>query len=311
MNGKLVRWYDATVHPGVHVIHYSTSAIEGIKARRVNGNSAVLELPEHINRLFNSMQTGFYVPDSNIPVTREQMIQGVIDTVVANKLDEAYIRPVLYLDNIGWKPGNPAATPPTEGNYMGFMLDGSKIPVKAFIIVVPFRYIGTNVRAKVVDTTRGASSSMPPSAKVGTNYGSSIRGTTEAKIAGFDDAVQLEPNRTYVAEAPGANIFIYDGRYLITPSQGNILPGFTRKSVMELANDLGVRVVERPITKDEMMNVAVEAFFSGTAAGIADIRQIDKKTLKRDLSLQMQNLFEKYARGEHDLSHGRLTHYRV
>lgn len=261
-DGELVRWEDATVHVLAHALHYGTGYFEGIRCYELaGGRSAVFRLPEHMRRLADSGKIlGF-----PLPYTVEQLCKATAEVIRANKLKACYIRPLAFL-GLG---------------ELGIYVPNN--PVNVCIAVWPWgAYLGdegiqNGIRAKVSSYTRHHVNVMMTKSKTSGNYVNSVLAKAEVKKSGYDEAVMLD-SEGYVSEASGENIFIVrDGKIKTTPLT-SILPGITRDSIITLARDLGYEVVEDRFTRDELY-IADEAFFTGTAAELTPIREVDDRPI--------------------------------
>ncbi len=253
MDGRFVDWKDATVHVLSHALHYGSGAFEGIRCYSTGKGPAIFRFKEHIDRLWRSCA----VFEMDIPYTKEEFMQAGIELIKKNGLDACYIRPIIFFGykNLGVNP---------EGN-----------PINCVIATWPWgSYLGKDVvRVKVSDTIRIHPKSTDTSAKICGHYVNSIQANMEAKKAGYDEALMLDEGG-YVTEGSGENLFIVKDGALITPPIGNILPGITRDSVMQLARGMGIPVEERRITLEDV-KTADEVFFTGTAAEVVAIGEID------------------------------------
>lgn len=257
MDGKLVDWQDAKIHVLTHTFHYGGGVFEGIRFYETSKGPAVFRLKEHIQRLFDSA-----VPfRMNIPFTQEEIEEATKLTVRVNQVQSGYIRPIVYY---GY-------------GKMGLAIQGAVVNVS--IAVWPWgSYLGDDaVRVKVTKILRTHPDSTAPHAKICGNYANSILASIEAKEAGFDEALLLDYQGN-VAEGPGENIFIVKQKALITPPLGNVLPGITRRSIMEVAPTLGFSVTEKVLQVKDVYE-ADEAFFTGTAAEVTPIKQLNDRTI--------------------------------
>lgn len=262
LDGEMVRWEDATIHVLTHALHYGTAYFEGIRCYELSDRrSAVFRLPEHLRRLSDSGKIlGF-----PLPYSVEQLTEATLELIRANKLKECYIRPVAFvgLGDMGlYAPNNPVNVSIAVwpwGAYLGD--EGLKI----------------GIRAKVSSYTRHHVNVMMTKSKAAGNYINSVLAKHEVKKAGYDEAVMLDAEG-YVSEASGENIFIVRDRKLKTTPLTSILPGITRDSVITLARDKGYEVVEERFTRDELYT-ADEAFFTGTAAEVTPIREVDDRQI--------------------------------
>ena len=262
LDGELIRWEDAKVHVLTHALHYGTAYFEGIRCYELaDGRSAVFRLPEHMRRLADSGKIlGF-----PLPYTEAQICQAAIDVIQANNLKECYIRPLAFvgLGDLGlYAPNN---------------------PVNVCIAVWPWgAYLGDEglqkgIRAKVSSYTRHHVNVMMTKSKGSGNYINSVLAKHEVKKAGYDEAIMLDAEG-YVSEASGENIFMVRDRTIKTTPLTSILPGITRDSIIRLARDKGYEVVEERFTRDELYT-ADEAFFTGTAAELTPIREVDDRQI--------------------------------
>jgi len=258
-NGKFVPWEQAQVHVFSHAIHYGSSVFEGIRAYSTPRGTGVWCLPQHVDRLFHSARI-YHMP---IPYTKEQMTEAILDTVRVSKFPSCYIRPIAFrgYDTIG--------------------VDPRSCPVDVAIGVIEWgRYLGPEAIEQGVDVCvsswrRMAPDTFPALAKIGGHYTNSQLMVMEAKERGFDEAIALDV-AGYVSEGPGENIFVVWRNVLYTPPLGaSVLMGITRDCAITIAKDLGYEVREQMIPR-EMLYVADEIFFSGTAAEISPIRSVDR-----------------------------------
>lgn len=261
-NGETVPWDEANVHVLTHTLHYGLGAFEGIRAYKCsNGKSAVLKLPEHMERLYTSA----HVAGIEIPYDLQTLCDAVMNLLRENGLDEAYIRPIAFIGagQKGILPGdntiNVAIAVWPWGTYLG---DDA---------------ITNGIRVKISSYTRMNVNSFMTKAKICGNYVNSVMARQEAADLGFDEAILLD-SEGYVAEGSGENIFIVRNGVLKTPPLTSILEGITRKCVLDLAADEGIPVKEERFTRDELY-IADEAFFTGTAAEVTPIREVDGKKI--------------------------------
>lgn len=242
-----------------HALHYGTSAFEGIRFYEGDGQSYIFKLQDHLERMEFSIRSLSIEP----PYSIEEMKQAILDTIRAEGHKSGYIRPFFYAGKSG----------------LGLNPAKSKAEIDASVIVLPWgKYLEENViTVKIAKTRRVNPDANDPRAKVGGMYVNSIRANQEAINAGYNEALLLDGNGN-VAEGSGENIFMVKGGELYTPSTGNILPGITRKTIMELAGELNLNVTERTITPDELID-ADELFFTGTAAEVTPIGKLDDTTI--------------------------------
>lgn len=262
MNGKFVEWDDAKIHVLTHVIHYGSSFFEGIRCYKTKQGSAVFRLDDHIHRLMNSSK----IFRAEIPYTIDEIKQACIDTVSINKLEACYIRPIAYrgFDEIGVNPLNNPVDLTIAAYEWGSYLGKGAVENGIDVCVSSWRRIAPN--------------SIPTMSKIGGAYMNSQLVKMEAIVNGYAEGIALDLNG-YVSEGSGENIFLIHEGQILTPGYSNsILPGVTRKSVIRLAQDLGLEVKETNIMR-EMLYIADEMFFTGTAAEITPIRSVDKITI--------------------------------
>ncbi len=261
-NNEMVSWDDAIVHVLAHTLHYGLAVFEGIRAYRCDDTqSAVFRLDDHVNRLYSSA----HIAQMEIPYTKEQAKEAILELLVVNDLDEAYIRPIAFIGGgkIGLHPGDN--------------------PINLVIAAYPWgTYLGEGALTKGITTkissyTRMAVNSFMTKAKISGNYVNSVQAKLEATSLGFDEAILLD-SEGYVAEGSGENIFIVKDGLLKSPPLTSVLDGITRRSVMEIAKDEGIEVDEQRFSRDELY-IADEAFFTGTAAEITPIREVDRRAI--------------------------------
>ena len=262
MDGKLVDWDAAQVHVLTHTLHYGLGVFEGIRSYKcADGRSSVFRLKEHMERLFASAHIGLI----DIPYTCDELCKAVVETLKANSLDEGYIRPLVYLGD----------------GSMGLLPKDN--PVRVSIAAWAWgAYLGEEglakgIRVKVSSFARNNPNSSMTKAKITGNYVNSILAKKEAAGMGFDEALLLDTDG-YVSEGSGENIFIVKDGALKTTELMTVLQGITRDSVIKIAGDKGFKVIEERFTRDELYT-ADEAFFTGTAAEITPIREVDSRAI--------------------------------
>jgi len=262
MDGKLIDWKDAKVHVLTHTLHYGLGVFEGIRVYKLdNGKSAILKNYEHTQRLLNSAK----IMQLKVDYSIEELMKANIDTVKANGLKSGYIRPVIFVGegNMGLFPGdNPIQVVIAAwewGAYLGE--DG----------------INNGIRVKTSSYSRYPVNVSMTKAKVNGSYVNSILAKREAVTLGYDEALMLDPDG-YVSEASGENIFVIKDNVIYTTPPTSILPGITRAAVMLLAEELGYKVKEERFSRD-FIYIADEAFFTGTAAEITPIRDLDERVI--------------------------------
>jgi branched-chain amino acid aminotransferase len=262
MDGQFVEWRDAKIHVLSHTLHYGCGAFEGVRAYDAQGGTAIFRLKEHTKRFFNSAK----ILRMDIPFTPEQVEQAQRDVVRLNNLKSGYIRPLVWIgsEKLGVSPkGNTIhvmVAAWTWGAYLGD--EGLK----------------RGIRVKTSSFTRHHVNITMTHAKAVSNYTNSILANMEATDDGYDEALLLDASG-FVSEGAGENLFIVRGGVVYTPdSASGALDGITRNTVMAICGDLGLKVVERRITRDEVY-ISDEAFFTGTAAEVTPIRELDRITL--------------------------------
>ena len=261
MDGKFVNWADANVHILTHTLHYGTGAFEGIRCYRTKKGPAIFRLKEHVDRLFDSCR----ILNMEMPFTPAQITKAIKDSIKVNKLKECYIRPLVYL------------------GYGAMGLYAKENPVKVAIAVWPWgAYLGDDgikngIRVKVSSFTRLHVNVTMTKSKTCGDYVNSTLAKSEAIACGYDEALILDTNGL-VSEGTGQNIFIVREGVLITPPLPSVLEGITRKSIIEMAGKAKIEVRETNFTRDEVY-IADEAFFTGTAAEVTPIRELDGRTI--------------------------------
>jgi branched-chain amino acid aminotransferase len=287
MDGELVRWDEANVHVLTHTLHYGCGVFEGIRAYKTSSGPGVFRLTDHVHRLFHSARI-FMI---EIPWSKAQLVGAVKATIAANKLDECYIRPLVYL---GY-------------GEMGLLTLNS--PVKVAIAVWPWgAYLGdegiqNGIRLKVSSWQRHDPNALPPAAKGTGMYINSSMAKAEALKAGYDEALMLSP-QGYVSECTGENIFVLRGERLVTPPvSAGALEGVTQSSVMTIARDLGVDVEVANILRSDLYT-ADEAFLTGTAAEVVPVRSVDDRLVgdgtPGPVTRKIQETYRAAVRGEVD-----------
>lgn len=262
MDGKFIRWEEANVHILTHSLHYGLAIFEGIRCYFCfDGKSAVFRLREHVERLFDSAQIG----DLKIPYSKREIHEACKETIRVNGLKEGYIRPIVFIGEgvMGVYPGDN--------------------PVRVAIITWPWgAYLGEEaldkgIRVKVSSYTRHHVNVMMTKAKICGNYVNSVLAKREAMKMGYDEALMLD-TEGYVSEASGENVFMVKNGIMKTTPLTSILPGITRDSVIQIAKAKKITLLEERFTRDELYT-AQEAFFTGTAAELTPIREVDDRTI--------------------------------
>jgi branched-chain amino acid aminotransferase len=294
MNGKLVAWDDAKVHLGSHVLHYGSAVFEGVRCYKTPRGSAVFRLDAHTDRLFDSAK--IYWMD--LGYTRQQVNDAILETIRVNRLEACYVRPLAY------RGAGPLGVYPLNS------------PVELAVMVWDWgKYLGQEALEQGVDVcvsswTRMAPNTLPAMAKSAGNYLNSQLIKIEAVKGGFAEGIALDP-AGYVSEGSGENLFaVVKGRLVTTPLVSSILPGITRDSVLTLARELGMLVEEKALPR-EMLYLADELFFTGTAAEITPIRSVDRLPVgagkRGPLTASLQQAFFDLIEGRAADEHGWLT----
>jgi len=277
MNNKIVNWKDAKIHVLSHALHYGSGVFEGIRVYKAEKGSSVFRLKEHVDRLFKSADSLYM----KIPYSKKQITDAIKETVRVNKLEEGYIRPIVFY---GY-------------GKMGLNPEGASVDVA--IAVWPWAaYIGDSAKVITSSFIRIHPKSMKADAKVTGHYINSILASLEAKEKGADEALLLDYKKN-VAEGPGENIFVVKDGKITTPRLNRqILPGITRNSVIEIARGLGYEVEEKDIKPEELLD-ADELFFTGTAAEITPIIKLDNKNFEKGkITGKLKNNFMDIVHGK-------------
>jgi branched-chain amino acid aminotransferase len=290
MNGDFVAWEDAKVHVLTHGLHYGTGVFEGIRAYETDAGPAVFRHADHLDRLFKSAEL-YYMP---VPYTAQELRVATHELISRNGLSSCYIRPLVFRG---------------YGQMGLFPLDA---PVDVAIAVWAWgAYLGedgkrTGIRAKVSSWRRISPDSLIPHSKASGQYLNSVLAKIESHKAGYEEAILLDDHGR-VCEGSGENIFLVREGQIVTPPQtASILDGINRKSVMQIARDLGHEVVERDVARAELY-LADEVFMTGTAAEMVPVREIDDHAIgdgqPGPVTLEVQGVFE-------DALCGRAERYR-
>jgi len=284
MDGEMVDWREAKTHVLTHTLHYGMGVFEGVRAYKAEKGTAIFRLKEHTKRLFESA----HILGMNIPFDQDTLNEAQLKAVRENNLESAYIRPMCFYGSEG----------------MGLRADNLKVHV----IVAAWNwgaYLGEEqlqkgIRIHVSSFTRHHVNITMCRAKANGNYMNSMMALQEAMGNGYDEALLLDANG-FVMEGSGENIFLVKDGKLHTPDLTSCLDGITRKTIMTMAGELGIPVVERRITRDEVY-IADEAFFTGTAAEVTPIREVDGRTIgnggRGPITEKLQSMY-------FDLVHGR------
>ncbi len=284
MNGSFVAWDDAKVHILTHSLHYGTGVFEGIRCYKTESGSAIFRLQEHVDRFFDSC----HILQMELPFTREAITEAVLETIRVNKIEACYIRPLAYI------------------GYGAMGIFPKENPVQVAIAVWPWgSYLGeeglkNGIRVKISSFNRPHVNATMVRSKTTANYANSLLAKREALKDGYDEAMLLDTDG-YVAEGSGENVFMVRKGLIKTPPLTSILEGITRDSIMQLAAERGMRLVEERFTRDELY-IADEAFFTGTAAEITPIREVDNRQIGKGrpgpVTKELQSAF-------FDIVHGR------
>ena len=293
MDGQMVEWRDAKIHVLSHTLHYGCGAFEGVRAYKTAAGTAIFRLQEHTERLFNSAK----ILRMKIPFTHAEVVEAQRAVVSANQLESGYLRPLTWIGDkkLGVSPrGNTihlmvAAWP--WGAYLGE--DGMK----------------RGIRVKTSSYTRHHVNITMTQAKAVSNYTNSILANMEATDDGYDEALLLDASG-FVSEGAGENLFVIKRGVVYTPDlSAGALNGITRNTVFHICEDLGLKVVEKRITRDEVY-ICDEAFFTGTAAEVTPIRELDRIDLGSGESAGRRGpLTEKIQTAFFDIVHGRNPKY--
>jgi branched-chain amino acid aminotransferase len=269
VDGEMVNWDDATVHVLTHSLHYGVAAFEGVRAYKRTGNASgvgagthVFRLKEHIQRLADSCKMTLLTPR----FTREQIETACVDLLRANGMDEGYLRPLVYLGDgaMGvYAPNNPVRTTVIAWKW------GSYLGEEA---------LAKGIRCKISSFARHHINISLAKGKITGQYTNSVLAKREAKMAGYDEAILLDA-QGYVSEGSGENLFVVKHGVLMTPDlSSSILEGITRDTVLALAREEKIPVEETRLTRDQLW-LADEAFFTGTAAELTPIREVDNRAI--------------------------------
>jgi branched-chain amino acid aminotransferase len=295
MNGSLVDWADAKIHIASHVIHYGSAVFEGARCYATPKGSACFRLDAHMRRLYDSAKVYRMEP----PLERAALTEAVLETIRANEFKACYMRPVVYR------------------GYSALGVNPLPNPVDVAILCWEWgAYLGTEALEKGVDVcisswSRMAPNTFPALAKTSANYANSGLIKMEAIVEGYSEGIALD-TFGYLSEGSGQNIFIVRDNVIYTPPlTASVLPGITRDSVITLARDLGFRVREEMLPR-ELIYIADEAFFAGTAVEITPIRSVDKIAVgngrRGPVTEAIQRTFFDVIRGDVPDTHGWLTY---
>ena len=283
LDGKWVEWREAKVHVLTHTLHYGAGVFEGLRAYHAERGTAIFKLSEHTDRLFRSA----HILNMKIPFTKEVLNQAHCEAVARNNLDTAYIRSMCFFGSEG----------------MGLRADNLKVHV----MIAAWEwgaYLGAEnmergIRIRTSSYTRNHVNSTMCKAKANGNYINSILALQEALATGYDEALLLD-HEGFAAEGSGENLFIVRHGKLYTPELTSALEGITRDTILTIANENGLKVVEKRITRDEIY-ISDEAFFTGSAAEVTPIRELDGRVIgnggRGPVTEKLQSLYFDYVHG--------------
>lgn len=289
LDGEMVPWREAKTHVLTHTLHYGMGVFEGVRAYKTDQGTAIFRLQDHTDRLFNSAK----IMRMPMPYSKEQLNEAQKAAVRENKLDSAYIRPMCFYgsEGMGLRADNllthAMVAAWTWGSYLGA------------------ENMEKGIRIKTSTFTRHHVNITMCKAKANGNYMNSMLALREALDDGYDEALLLDVDG-YVAEGSGENFFLVKDGIIYTPDLTSALDGITRKTMLHLAAELGLEVREKRITRDEVY-IADEAFFTGTAAEVTPIRELDRRPIgsgsRGPITEKLQSLY-------FDIVHGRVEKYR-
>jgi len=278
MDGQLVEWRDAKIHVLSHTLHYGCGAFEGVRAYKTDKGTAIFRLQEHTQRLFNSAK----ILRMNIPFTQEVVNEAQKTVVKENHLESCYLRPLAWIGSqkLGVSP---------KGNTIHLM-----VAAWSWGAYLGEEGLAKGIRVKTSSFTRHHVNITMTQAKAVSNYTNSILANMEATEDGYDEALLLDTNG-FVSEGAGENIFVIKDGVIYTPDlSAGALNGITRNTVLHIAKDLGLEVVQKRITRDEIY-ISDEAFFTGTAAEVTPIRELDRIQIGRgyrgEITQKVQSAF--------------------
>ncbi len=261
MDGKFVPWNEAKIHVLTHSLHYGLGVFEGIRCYQTERGSAVFRLGEHMRRLYDSAR----IVGLDVPVTQDDYTEAILETIRINQMKACYIRPLIWL-GYGSMGVNPKGAP-----------THAMVAVWSWGAYLGEEGLAKGIRVKVSSFTSHHPNSYMTKAKTTGNYAVSQMAKLEAVGAGYDEALMLDPEGL-ITQGSGENIFIVRDGVLKTPPLHGVLAGITRDTIVQLADEQGVDVQVAPFARDEVY-VADEAFFTGTAAEVTPIREVDDRTI--------------------------------
>ena len=289
LDGQLVEWRDAKIHVLTHTLHYGCGAFEGVRAYHTAQGTAIFRLQEHTQRLFNSAK----ILRMKMPFSQDEVNEAQKEVVRANRLDSCYIRPLVWIgsEKLGVSP---------KGNTIHLM-----VAAWAWGAYLGEEGLKKGIRVKTSSYTRHHVNITMTQAKAVSNYSNSILANMEALDDGYDEALLLD-SAGFVSEGAGENVFLVKDGVIYTPDlSAGALNGITRNTVLHIAKDLGLEVVQKRITRDECY-IADEMFFTGTAAEVTPIRELDRVQIgagqRGPVTERVQNAF-------FDIVNGRNAQY--
>jgi branched-chain amino acid aminotransferase len=293
-NGKFIPWAEATVHVASHVVSYASCLFEGIRCYETRLGPAIFRLNEHSDRLVNSCK----IYRMDLSYTREQLAQAMVELVRVNNIKHCYIRPVVFR------------------GYGEVGVNPLKNPIEVYLLAWDWgKYLGDEALRQGVDVCisswqRIAPNTLPAMAKAAANYMNAQLIKMEALTNGYVEGISLD-SAGHVSEGSGENIFlIREGKVITPPLSASVLPGITRDSVMTLAQEMGYPVIEQEVSR-EMLYIADEVFFTGTAAEITPIRSVDRIVVGKGqpgpITRKLQERFLAVVQGHEEDKYGWLT----
>jgi branched-chain amino acid aminotransferase len=295
-NGKLVDWRDANVHVLTHSLHYGMAVFEGVRAYKTAQGTAIFRLEEHTKRWFNSAK----IFQMAMPYSQDELMKAQIEVVKANQLESCYLRPIAWIgsEKLGISPkGNQILVSIAAWQWGAYLGDDG---------------LNKGIRVKTSSYSRHHVNVSLVRAKASGYYINSILANQEVTAHGYDEALLLDTDG-YVSEGSGENVFIVRDGVIYTPDLASCLAGITRDAIMKIANDLNIEVREKRITRDEMY-CADEAFFTGTAAEVTPIRELDDRQIgnggRGPITEKIQNVFFDIVKGKNDKYHSWLTYVK-
>ena len=290
LDGELVPWQDAKVHVLTHTLHYGMGVFEGVRAYETAKGPAIFRLQDHTDRFFNSA----HILNMKLPFTKEQINEAHLSSIRENNLPHAYLRPMAFYGSEG----------------MGLRAHNLKVHVMVAAWEWPSymspEALELGIKVRTSSYTRHHVNITMCKAKANGNYMNSMLALNEALSGGADEALLLD-NEGYVAEGFGENVFLVRDGVLYTPELTSCLDGITRKTIIQLAEERGYPVREKRITRDELY-IADEAFFTGTAAEVMPIRELDGRIIgagkRGPITEQLQAVYFDLVRGKQDENYG-------